>query len=73
LKEGVNLYPFFKSGGIRISACKERPIKVAINSSSHYGIENNLKDKGINYIKEAPYWTISKPLYGKLMYMEGIN
>ena len=49
---------------------KESQIKIAINSSSHYGIEYNLKDKGIEYIKEAPNWTISKPLYGRLMYME---
>ena len=52
---------------------EDKQIKIAINSSSHYGIEFNLKDKGINYIKENPDWKISKPLYGKLMYMEGVN
>lgn len=49
---------------------QDKDIKIAINSSSHYGIEFNLKDNGINYIKEPPNWTISKKLYGTLMYME---
>lgn len=52
---------------------EDKQIRIAINSSSHYGIEFNLKDKGIDYIKEPPNWRISKPLYGKLMYMEGVN
>lgn len=49
---------------------QDKNIRVAINSSSHYGIEFNLKDNGINYIKEIPNWTIGKKLYGTLMYME---
>jgi len=52
---------------------EDKQIKIAINSSSHYGIEFNLKDKGVDYIKKLPDWTIGKPLYGKLMYMEGVN
>lgn len=49
---------------------KEKDVKIAINSSSHYGIEFTLKDNNIGYIKEIPNWTISKKLYGTLMYIE---
>ena len=52
---------------------RENPIKIFIVSSSYYGIEFNLKDADINYIKVGPYEVKSKKLYGNLMFMEDLD
>ena len=52
---------------------RENPLKIFIVSSSYYGIEFNLKDADINYIKVGPYEVKSKKLYGNLMFMEDLD
>jgi len=54
-------------------ASENQPIKISLNSSSHYGIEFNLKDADINYIKIEPYISTPNKLYGSLMYVEDIE
>lgn len=52
---------------------KDKPIKISLIASSHYGIEFNLKDADINYVKVEPYMVTPNKLYGSLMYMEAIE
>jgi len=54
-------------------ASKDEPIKISLIVSSHYGIEFNLKDADINYIKVEPYTVTPNKLYGSLMYVEAIE
>lgn len=52
---------------------KNNPVKISLIVSSHYGIEFNLKDADINYVKVEPYMTTPNKLYGSLMYVEDIK
>jgi len=52
---------------------KDTPVKISLISSSHYGIEFNLKDADINYVKVEPYIVTPDKLYGWLMYVEDIE
>ena len=58
---------------IAIEKSKIKPIRIYLISSSHYGIEFNLKDADINYIKAEPYTFKAKKLYGELMYVEDLE
>ena len=52
---------------------KDDPVKISLIVSSHYGIEFNLKDADINYIKVEPYTVTPNKLYGSLMYVEDVE
>ena len=52
---------------------EDNPVKISLIVSSHYGIEFNLKDADINYIKVEPYMVTPNKLYGSLMYVEDIE
>ena len=52
---------------------RDNPVKIFLAVSSHYGIEFNLKDADINYIKVEPYTVVSNKLYGSLMFVEDIK
>lgn len=54
-------------------ASEEKPLRIFLVSSSHYGIEFNLKDADINYVKLEPYTFKYEKLYGSLMYMEDLE
>lgn len=54
-------------------ASEDGPIKISLIVSSHYGIEFNLKDADINYVKVEPYTVTPNKLYGELMYVEDIE
>ncbi len=58
---------------VAIEKSKIKPIRIYLVSSSHYGIEFNLKDADISYVKAEPYTFEAKKLYGELMYVEDLE